>query len=177
MVNFKQAIQQQLASFTPFLSQKVVIHHACFSLTQATVEAFVQEVLHTCATLEKQQSSECVAFYTQRLVEQFDCLGNAVDELKQRKVEPNSFYSSYRFPRNIHSLPPERRLKEYQKALRALNEKISWLSEQSYLCSQEEKSDYLSAIQETEYRKQKCVTAIEQLIIILSKSSSRTQNV
>lgn len=164
MKNFTQLIQSQLIQFSPVSQEKVIISHRSFTLTQAKVSDFVQEILDTCVEIEKQTQSENVAVYSQKLVEQFDCLTKAVQKLDQQKISSSSFSSNYRFPKNIHFLPREKRIIEYQKALRALNEKISWLLEQSYRCSPEEKANYLKSIEETEYRKQKCLLAIEELL-------------
>ena len=82
---------------------------------------------------------------------------------KTKKVE--RFISPYRPPRNVHSLPKEKRLVEYRKALRALNEKICWLTEKQYQAenraNKEEVLLYQQQIQETEFRKIKCLIAIE----------------
>lgn len=164
MINFTQEIQQRLTDFSPFLANKIVIDERCFHLKQAMVSEFIQEILQTCTELEQQQRVESVAFYTQRLVEQFNCLTKAIETLEKTNTSTAAFHSPYRFPRNIHHLPKERRLLEYKKALRALNEKLSWLTEKSYQCPNEDKPSYLAALQETEYRKQKCLAAIEKLI-------------
>lgn len=160
MATFTQTIQQKLAQFTPFLQQRLTLSHHCFKLTQGQVADFVKEMMDTCAEIEKQTQQESLLFYSQRLVEQFDCLNNAIGKLNQQE---KAYISSYHFPANIHTLPKEKRVIEYQKALRALNEKISWLIEKSYQCSDEQKVFYINLIQETEYRRQKCLHAIEQL--------------
>ncbi|EPY99731.1 primosomal replication protein PriC, partial [Mannheimia haemolytica] len=59
---------------------------------------------------------------------------------------------------------PNKRLQEYRKALRALNEKISWLVEQNLNTQNEATKQTLqNQITETEYRKMKCLKAIEDL--------------
>ncbi|VTR41853.1 Primosomal replication protein N'' [Actinobacillus pleuropneumoniae] len=61
-------------------------------------------------------------------------------------------------------------MNEYRKALRALNEKISWLLEKSYTATNDaEKNTWQLQIEETEYRKMKCQKAIEELEEKLSK--------
>nr|WP_269318008.1 primosomal replication protein PriC [[Haemophilus] ducreyi] len=60
----------------------------------------------------------------------------------------------------MQALPPVKRLAEYKKALRALNEKISWLIKMSYTNGNE---NIQQQMQETEFRKQKCLKAIDEL--------------
>ncbi|MCK3656799.1 hypothetical protein A4G19_14050 [Pasteurellaceae bacterium Macca] len=76
--------------------------------------------------------SDYLEIHTQKLITQFDALQHAV--AKMSTAPKAQYQSSYRFPRHVHQLPVRKRLQEYHKALRALNEKILWLSEQSYLC-------------------------------------------
>lgn len=170
MTGFTEKIQRQLMPFLTFSVQKIAISQPCFSLHQGNVEQFIQEILVTCQQIEAQTDSQLLAFQTQRLVEQFDCLQKAIETQITHKQSIKTFRSNYRFPKNIHRLPYEKRLEEYQKALRALNEKISWLIEQSQQASDVDRRYYLAQIEETEYRKKKCVDAIEDLSMKICKN-------
>ncbi len=164
MARFTEQIQQKLAPFLAFSEQNITISHSYFSFNQGSVAQFIQEILATSQQIEMQRDSHLLAFQTQRLVEQFDCLQKAINTQITHKQRINTFRSNYRFPKNIHRLPYEKRLEEYQKALRALNEKISWLIEQSQQANESDRPYYMSQIEETEYRKKKCLDAIEDLI-------------
>ncbi len=170
MKKFTQQIAQKLAVFETFADKQIEISHPCFSLKQGNVEDFIQEILETCRKIEQQAESDLLIFHTQRLVEQFDCLNKAVETQLHVQQTLKPFRSNYRFPKNIHHLPYEKRLDEYQKALRALNEKISWLIEQSQQASDVDRPYYLAQIEETEYRKKKCVDAIEDLSAQICKN-------
>lgn len=170
MTRFTEQIQQNLIPFLTFSAQKIAISQPCFSLHQGDVEQFIQEILATCQQIEAQTDSDLLVFQTQRLVEQFDCLQKAIETQITHKQSIKTFRSNYRFPKNIHRLPYEKRLEEYQKALRALNEKISWLIEQNQQASDGERPYYVAQIEETEYRKKKCIEAIEDLSMKIYKS-------
>ena len=132
-----QDFSSYLAFFTPFLNQEAVVFDDCFTKKTQLV-------------------------YAARLLRQFDALKRAVAHIKPEKQA--LFQSSYQFPKNIHSLPASKRLNEYRKALRALHEKTSWLIEQDLKTTDARvKRQFENSIQETEYRKQKCIAAIEKL--------------
>ncbi len=170
MTRFTEQIQQKLAPFLAFSEQNINISHPCFSFNQGRVVQFIQEILATSQQIETQRDSHLLVFQTQRLVEQFDSLQKAIETQITHKQNIKTFRSSYRFPKNIHRLPYEKRLEEYQKALRALNDKISWLIEQSQQASDVDRPYYLSQIEETEYRKKKCIDAIEDLTMKICKN-------
>ncbi|WP_373766509.1 primosomal replication protein PriC [Glaesserella sp.] len=164
MTSFTATIRQHLDQFTPFSEETLEISPPLFSLSRASVAFFCAEILQTCQLLEKQTESDYADIYAQKLVTQFDALNRAVEKLAAHHRRHAVFRSTYTFPKHIHRLPSTKRLAEYHKALRALNEKISWLTEQSYRCTNaQEKAVYLGQIEETEYRKQKCLAAIEAL--------------
>ena len=97
------------------------------------------------------------------MLEQVDALQKAVKSI-QKKSKLAAFSSNYRFPRNVHALPVEKRLIEYRKALRILNDKIIWLLDKQYHAPNDaERTHYQQQIQETEFRRKKCLTAIEIL--------------
>lgn len=162
MTNFTKSILAQCVRFSPFSDQTVELPPSIFSRTKGTVAEFVAEIQHTCVVIEQEKALDYLAFYTDRLVKQFDSLKRAVDAL--HRSSQTSYRPTYQFARNVHQLPVEARLREYYKALRMLNEKLSWLMEQNYACIHpEQKQRYLFQIQETEYRKQKCLEAIQAL--------------
>ena len=166
MHNFTQAIMKQCEIFTPNLNRVVTISSDLFVLNQGKVADFIEEIKKTSDLIEKNsRSSETyLNFYTQRLIQQFDLLKKATDKLQLAQQMPSNFKSGYKFAKNLNKLTAEQRLEEYQKILRALNEKLSWLAEQCYACQDELKKQQLQlAIQETEYRKQKCVVEIQKL--------------
>ena len=97
------------------------------------------------------------------MLEQVDALQKAVKSI-QKKSKLAAFSSNYRFPKNVHTLPVEKRLIEYRKALRILNDKISWLlDKQCHAPNDAERTHYQQQIQETEFRRKKCLAAIERL--------------
>lgn len=165
MYRFYPLIKQQLERFIPFSEQEVTVSNKFFSQKTQKVAFFVQEIEQTALLLSQQESDEYAYVYAERLFSQFESLENAMTSLKREKtsVKKEKFHSPFRFPRNIHTLSPHRRLIEYRKVLRALNEKISWLVEKNYFASEQEKSSLQAQIAETEYRKQKCLKAIEDL--------------
>ncbi len=160
-MQFLLSLQKQLAQFEPYLQQSVVIKSPYFSKTQQTVAQFVAEIQHTASLLAQENTGEYAEIYADRLLKQFSRLQSAVSVLES---SPNiGFRSTYSFARNIHALPPAKRLPEYRKALRALNEKISWLIEQQLNAEGEKRLYFRQQIEETEYRKRKCLEAIEAL--------------
>lgn len=162
MPSFSENLTQHLAFFTPFLAQKAVVFDSCFTKKEQAVADFVAEIKHTAQQLSQQTDGAHAEIYAEKLLRQFDALKRAVGQLKPAKQAV--FHSSYHFPRNIHSLPPTKRLHEYRRVLRALNEKLSWLIEQNLRTEAfEQKKQLENSIQETEYRKMKCLAAIEKL--------------
>ncbi|AUI65531.1 MULTISPECIES: primosomal replication protein PriC [Glaesserella] len=170
MSTFTTQIQQKLMPFLAFSDQKITVSHPSFSLHQGYVKEFIQEILSLCEKIEAQTNSNMLIFQTQKLVEQFDSLKQAIETQLNSAQDKKTFRSSYRFPKNIHQLPYEKRLEEYKKALRALNEKISWLIEQSQQANEADRAFYIAQIEETEYRKKKCIEAIEDLTVKICKS-------
>ncbi|OOH86323.1 hypothetical protein BMT54_11065 [Pasteurellaceae bacterium 15-036681] len=164
MTNFTSEIFHKLEQFTPYCQQEVQIDSAYFSTKKGYVAQFVTEIKQTITLLTQQTESYYSEFYAHRLVNQFNDLQQAVNKQQNFAKQKAIFKSPYKFARNIHHLPKEKRLVEYKKVLRALNEKISWLVEQHYRCEDERKKHaYLGQIQETEYRRDKCLKAIEEL--------------
>ncbi|WGE34600.1 primosomal replication protein [Actinobacillus genomosp. 1] len=164
-LDFPQVIQQKLTVFSPFLEQEVIVKGNLFSQNQKKVSDFIQEIIHTAQLLSQQTTEDYADFYATKLLRQFDALNHAVFMLEKADLSAREvFTTSFSFPKNIHALPPARRLNEYRKALRALNEKISWLLEKSYTATNDaEKNTWQLQIEETEYRKMKCQKAIEEL--------------
>lgn len=168
--NFSQLIQQKLEIFSPFTEKEVIVKENIFSKKQQKVSNFMQEITYTARLLAQQTSEDYADFYATKLLQQFDALNQAVLILKKSASPSKVFVPSFSFPKNIHTLPPARRLNEYRKALRALNEKISWLLEKSYAANENEKIMWQQQVEETEYRKMKCLKAIEDLEEKLSKN-------
>ncbi|QLB14866.1 primosomal replication protein N [Mannheimia granulomatis] len=161
--HFITQIQQNLAVFSPFLEQKIVLNSTYFSQKSGPVNFFTTEIEKTAEILLSQHDTLYVEYYSDKLIKQFDALNKAVENIQKEKKRLQ-FHSSFQFPANIHRLSPNKRLQEYRKALRALNEKISWLMEQNYNEEDEVLSQALqNQITETEYRKMKCLKAIEDL--------------
>ncbi|WGE49360.1 primosomal replication protein [Actinobacillus equuli subsp. equuli] len=162
---FPALVQKQLDIFLPFDEHEVIISENIFSTQKQKVSFFVQEIMQTANKLNKQNSEDYANAYAAKLFHQYEALTQAVKILKltNGNNETLLFQSSFQFPKNIHSLAPTRRLNEYRKALRALNEKISWLVEKRYNASETEKVLFERQIKETEYRKMKCLKAIEDL--------------
>lgn len=164
MEDFLPQFEQQLAQFSPYLDQQVVVFGEFFSQSNHTVRFFVKEIRQTAQQLRQQQNIDYAHFYADRLLKQFDALKKAVDYLAKTTKNRAVFHSSYRFPRNVHSLPKQKRLVEYQKALRALNEKLAWLTETIYAEQSSQKRATLQAeLADTEWRKQRCIAAIDEL--------------
>lgn len=162
MMSFQTHFIQQLTLFHPYLEQSVSLSAGCFRLKKGNVAQFVAEIEQTACHLEAAQHVSEAEYYAQQLILQFDALQRAVLP-KQSKPKVEKFQSSYHFPKNIHFLSPNKRLAEYQKALRALNEKISWLIEQQYQAENADIRHFEAQITETEFRKNRCLAAIEQL--------------
>lgn len=163
MQTFIQKIELTLAEFTPFKEKQAVIFGHFFSKNEEKIAFFIEETRQTARLLQQQTQVEYAEIYAKKLLEQIDALQKAVNKLKKTK-NIDRFYSSYSFAKNIHSLPVEKRLPEYRKALRALNEKISWLLDKQYQAQNEaEKLHYQQQLQETEFRKMRCLKAIEDL--------------
>ncbi|WGE92000.1 primosomal replication protein PriC [Actinobacillus genomosp. 1] len=169
--NFSQLIQQKLEIFSPFTEKEVIVKGNIFSKKQQKVSDFVQEITDTAQLLAQQTNEDYADFYATKLLRQFDSLNQAVLILKKSDSSSKEvFVPSFSFSKNIHALPSARRLNEYRKALRALNEKISWLLEKSYAANENEKIMWQQQVEETEYRKMKCLKAIEDLEEKLSKN-------
>ncbi len=166
-MKFNSSIHQKLAIFSPYLEQEITIYAHCFLQQTQTVQSFVNEIEKTVQILAETDQGDVAEFYSDKLILQFRTLQKAVDLLNYKsqyseKKQPK-FQSSYSFPKNIHSLRPTKRLEEYKKALRLLNDKISWIIEQGYQTQKnEEKTYWQIKLQETEYRKQRCIDAIEK---------------
>lgn len=163
MTDFLTHIRQKLQLFSHDLLLEIELSSPLFSLKRGKVVQFVEEMEAVAKLLMVQQQTTYVEYYAQRLIQQFDLLAQAVEKQKKLAKFSRPYRSSYRFPRHIHHLPIEKRLIAYQTALRALNEKLAWLSEQSYLAQTNERAKFVMQIEETEYRKQKCLAAIEEL--------------
>lgn len=162
--NFLHLVHQQLAKFRPFHNENIQITGSLFLEEKQAVIFFVKEIEQTALALSQQHDEDYANVYAKKLFQQFEALNKAISSLNTaspKKTLP--FHSHYRFPKNVHSLPPARRLTEYRKALRALNEKISWLIEQQYNANFSEKAPLANQIAETEYRKMNCLKAIEEL--------------
>ncbi|WGE89955.1 primosomal replication protein PriC [Actinobacillus arthritidis] len=161
---FFHIIQQKLQHFADLKDKKITITENLFSKNTQTISRFIIEIEHTALLLSQQTSKEYADVYASKLFKQFEALDKAIRSLKQIEfVAKKHFLSSFSFPKNIHSLPENRRLTEYRKALRALNDKISWLIECSYEANEVERLYLQQQILETEYRKSKCLEAIEGL--------------
>ncbi|MDD0822867.1 primosomal replication protein [Mannheimia sp. AT1] len=161
---FISQIKQNLAKLQPFSTQVVTIDNPYFSHKSGLVRFFIAEIEQTLNALVHQEEVLYTEFYAEKLVKQFDALNKAVEKQQKNTKKTVQFHSSFQFPANIHRLSPAKRLEEYRKALRALNEKISWLIEQLYNAEQEGLKQVLqNSITETEYRKTKCLKAIENL--------------
>lgn len=163
MTRFTQALQQKLAFFSENSAAQVEILSDFFTIQRGCVGDFLAEIRQSGELLSRQTGEQHAEYYAERLIKQVELLQQAVQKQQKSAKTQAVFSSSYRFPRNIHNLPPERRLVEYKKALRALNEKLAWLSEQCCLAEGEEKGRYIALLGETEYRKMKCLKAIEEL--------------
>lgn len=164
MKNFSQHIEQLLKKFEPFLTQQAVVSGGYFTKEGALVSQFVEEIKQSVHLLQQQNQPEYAEIYAEKLLRQFDALNKAVAVLSKEKPRETAFRSAYHFPKNVHALSPEKRLIEYRKALRALNDKISWLVEKQLNASHHDEYQQLKyQIDETEYRKMRCLAAIEEL--------------
>lgn len=163
MQNFIQALEQKIHSFAQYHHLEIQINSSLFNLKKGTVLQFIQEIYQTGNLLNSQTNADYADFYAQKLVRQFDLLNKTIQQQKSPQNKVLSFRSNYRFPKNIHNLSLEKRLQEYQKALRLLNEKLTWLTTQAQLCNEEQRVIYIAQIHETEYRKMKCLKAIDEL--------------
>lgn len=163
MQNFIQALEQKIHSFSQYHHLEIQINSSLFSLKKGSVSQFIQEIRQTGSLLSSQTDGAYADFYAQKLVRQFDLLNRTIQQQKSPQNKVSSFRSNYRFPKNIHNLSPERRLQEYQKALRLLNEKLTWLTTQAQSCDEAQRAVYIAQIHETEYRKMKCLKAIDEL--------------
>lgn len=161
--HFLAQIEQNLAELSSFSEQKITLNSSYFTQQSGLVSFFIAEIKKTAELLSNQEDIPYSEFYAEKLIKQFDALNRAIDKVQQ-KQEVVQFQSSFSFSPNIHTLSPNKRLQEYRKALRALNEKMSWLVEQNYNEENEAlKLELQNQIVETEYRKQKCMKAIEDL--------------
>lgn len=164
MTNFVQALKEKCELFTPFLQQNIEISSDVFSLSKGCVADFVAEIEKNCEQLTKQSQPIYAEFYSQRLIRQFDLLRKQVFLLRRESTNQRPIFKpNQSFTKNLANLPAYKRREEYQKALRALNDKISWLIEQSHnSINIDQKRFFEGKIQETEYRKMKCIQAIEE---------------
>lgn len=160
---FIAQIKANLAEFQPLSHLRITINSDCFSMKEAQINAFITEIEQTAEALVSQQEVLHSEYYADRLLKQFDILTQAINKQTESNKEAK-FHSSFQFSPRVHQLPPEKRLAEYRKALRALNEKISWLIEQNYATEDESRKTLLqNQIAETEHRKMNCLQAIEDL--------------
>lgn len=163
MQAFIEKIEQNLNELTPFGEEKTVVFGYFFTKNEEKVAFFLDEIRQTAQLLAQQTRVEYAEIYAKKLLDQIDALQKAVNKLKKTK-NVERFYSSYSFAKNVHSLPPDKKLPEYRKALRAFNEKISWLFDKQYQAKNESEAlYYLQKIEETEFRKMRCLQAIEDL--------------
>lgn len=157
---FLDQLNRHIEAFLPYSSIKITIKSHYFKRAEQPVSGFIQEIQET-ATLLEQSSAEHAEIYAKKLLEQYETLKIAVTRIPKQKPV---FKASVSLSPHIHRLPPEKRLVEYRKALRALNEKISWLTEQQLQTQlANEQRNLADQLAETEYRKQKCLAAIEEL--------------
>lgn len=160
---FLAQVKQNLTELASFSEQKITINSSFFTKQSGLVSFFISEIEKTAEQLLNQKDIEYSEFYAEKLIRQFDALNRAVKKIQEQKKRLQ-FNSSFQFSPKIHSLSPHKRLQEYRKALRALNEKISWLMEKNYNEENETlKQNLQTQIVETEYRKKKCIQAIEDL--------------
>lgn len=163
MQNFTYLLAEKLQPLSAFNELHIEANHKLFKLQKGKVAQFIQEIQQTGEVLNAQTNSYYADFYAQRLIQQFNLLKKLITQHSQTTNKPPVFQSNYRFPKNIHNLSPEKRLLEYQKALRLLNEKLTWLMSQAQISDDEQRQYYITQITETEYRKQKCLRAIDKL--------------
>ncbi|WP_301098439.1 primosomal replication protein PriC [Otariodibacter sp.] len=167
MNKFIQSIEKQCSIFEHLLSYEITISSNSFTKNKGYVKDFVDEIKLTARFTIQKKSQEHIEYYVQKLISQFIELKEATDKLlllSQTNMVLPKFISNYQFNKKFSNLSSTQKLQEYHKALRALNEKLSWLIEQIYLCSDnKQKKIYQEKIYETEYRKQKCINAINAL--------------
>ncbi|QGM80747.1 primosomal replication protein PriC [Otariodibacter oris] len=165
MNKFVKSIEDKCSIFEAFHSYEIVISSMYFSKSKGNVISFVNEIKLTAKLATQQNSLEYAEYYAQKLISQFVELKTATDKLlPQQNISYPKFISHYRVNKKLTNLSSDEKLQEYQKALRALNEKLSWLIEQNYLCTDnKQRQIYQEKIYETEYRKQKCMDAINTL--------------
>lgn len=161
---FLAQLKKNLAALVSFSEQKITLNSAYFSKQSGLVSFFLTEIEKTAELLLGQKDISYSEFYADKLIKQFDTLNNAIEKITEQK-KAAKFRPSFQFSSNIHRLSPHKRLEEYRKALRALNEKMSWLVEKNYNNEDSEilRQELQNQIVETEYRKMKCIKAIEDL--------------
>lgn len=160
---FISRIKQNLSELHSFSALHISPNSAIFSQQTGLVSHFIEEIETTTAQLLSQTEVSYSEFYADKLLKQFDALYKAIEKCQAPK-DKKAFISTYQFSPNIHRLPPNKRLPAYRQALRALNEKLSWLVEQNLNETDEAiKQSLQNQIAETEYRKMKCLKAIEDL--------------
>ena len=158
-----ERLENLFTEIKPYSNKTITLNCPYFSKQNEQVAFFMAEVEQTAEKLATQTEVVYAEYYAERLLRQLDALTQSVEKMRAKKEAPQ-FHSSFRFSPNVHRLPPHKRLEEYRNALRALNEKISWLMEQHYLEDEvNKKQQWQAQISETEYRKMKCVDAIEEL--------------
>lgn len=163
MNSFLAKIEQNLSQFSQFEAEQAVVFGTFFTKNEAKISFFIDEIRQTATLLSQQTQLEYAEIYSKRLLDQIDALQKAVKKIKQQN-KTERFYPTQRFSRNIHSLPEHKRMIEYHRALRALNEKISWLLDKQFQARNEMEAEYYQQkIQETEFRKQRCLEAIENI--------------
>lgn len=162
MSTFLTTLQHQLAQFSPYLTQEITLYSPFFQRSRGSVQQFIDEILLTAHHLTTQSQQDYSDYYADHLIKQFSTLKRHLDRLVQQRNSTSAPYFTHTFPQNVHYLPPKKRLVEYQKALRALNEKLVWLTQQCYQAEKEKKIYFQRMIEETEQRKQKCLWAIQK---------------
>lgn len=163
MQNFSHALSQKLQTLSGFSQLEIQLNSPLFKQKKGTVSQYIQEIQQTGNLLSQQDNSDYAEIYAQKLIQQFNLLQKTIQLQNKPKAQIPVFRTHYRFPKNIHNLPVDKRLKEYQKALRLLNEKLSWLTTQAQSADENQRHIYVSQITETEYRKAKCLMEIDRL--------------
>lgn len=159
---FIAQIKHNLAELSHYSEQKIAINSSYFPTRVGLVSSFIIEIEKTVENLAKQEDVLYLEFYAEKLIKQFEALNKAIEKSQQKTKTAIQFRSSFQFSPNIHHYSPDKRLQEYRKALRALNEKISWLQEQYYREKNEQlRQELQNQITTTELRKKKCLKAIE----------------
>lgn len=166
MSSFLSSIQHQLSSFMPFASHKVRLDARFFGEDEMYVKDAIKVIELTASQLASQQNLHYAEIYSERLYQQFASLQQAISRLRHHtQTQSRAFFrSDIRIPKRLQHLPRAKQIPEYQKILRALNDKLSWLSERAYYAeSTEEKAVIAQQIQETEARKQRCIARLDHL--------------